>query len=72
MLNQLSHPGALIYFFFNFLMFIFERERERASEQVEAGEGQREREPENPKQSSGSELSAQSLTRDLNSWTMRS
>ena len=38
-------------------MFIFERERNRA----QAGEGQRKRETQNPKQASGSELSAQSL-----------
>ena len=36
------------------------------------GEGQRERETENPKQASGSELSAQSLMRGSNPRTMRS
>ena len=50
------------YFIFNFLMlFIFERER------GQAGEEQRERETQNPKQASGSELSAQSPTWGLNS-----
>ena len=48
-----------------FSMFIFERERESA----QAGEGQRERETQNLKQSPGSELSAQSPTRGLNSRT---
>ena len=50
------------------MFFTFERERERA--QVE--EGQRERETQNPKQAPGSELSAQSPTRVLNSQTVRS
>ena len=35
------------------------------------GVGRRERETQNPKQSLGSELSAQSLPQGLNSWTMR-
>ena len=39
---------------------------------VWAGEGQRERETQNLKQALGSELSAQSLTRGLNSPTVRS
>ena len=47
-------------------LFIFERES------TQAGEGQRERETQNPKQAPGSELSAQSLTRGLNSCTARS
>ena len=46
-------------------LFIFERERE--SKRERAGEGQREREIWNPKQGPGSELSAQSPTRSLNS-----
>ena len=49
-------------------MFIsFETEPHR----VRAEEGQRERETQNPKQALGSELSAQSLTRGLNSRTVR-
>ena len=47
-------------------MFIFERDR------VQAGQGQRERETQNLKQAPGSELSAQSPTRGLNSRTARS
>ena len=53
--------------FFKFFVFLFERERER-----EGGEGQRERETQNPKQAPGSDLSAQSPTRGLNSEAMRS
>ena len=49
-------------------LFIFETERDRA----QMGEGQRERETQNLKQAPGSELSAQSPTRGLNSWTARS
>ena len=56
------------FFLFLFLMFIFERERDR----VQAREGQRERETQNPKQDTGSQLSAQSPTRGSNSWTARS
>ena len=47
-------------FFLRFI-YLWERERERA------GEGQREKETENPKQTSGSELSAQSLMPGWNS-----
>ena len=52
-------------------MFIYfgERERERKSMN---GEGQRERETQNPKQTLGSELSAQSPTKGLNPGTMKS
>ena len=53
-----------------FYMFIYFWERER--EQAWAGEGQREKETQNPKQAPGSELSAQSPMRGLNSWTIRS
>ena len=51
-------------------MFIYfwQRERDRAW----AGKGQRERETQNPKQATGSELSAQSPTRGSNSQTTRS
>ena len=49
-------------------MFIFERERDRA----QAGEEQRERETQNLKQAPGSELSAQSRTRDSNPRTVKS
>ena len=44
------------------------RERDR----MRAGEEQRERETQNSKQAPGSKLSAQSLTRGSNSWTVRS
>ena len=56
-------------FFFKFFkcLFIFERERQSVS-----GGGQRERETQNPKQTPGSELSAQSLTWGSNSQTARS
>ena len=50
-----------------FLMFTYEKERE-----YKWGEGQRERETQNRKQAPGSELSAQSPTRGLNSQTVRS
>ena len=51
-------------------MFIFEREREA---ELEQGRGrERERETQNLKQSPGSELSAQSPMRGLNSQTGRS
>ena len=49
-------------------LFIFETERDRA----QVGEGQRERETQNPKKAPGSELSAQSLMRGSNPWTVRS
>ena len=60
--------GDVSFFFFFFLTFIFETERDRAL----TGEGQRERETQNLKQTPGSELSAQSPTRGLNSRTARS
>ena len=50
-------------------LFSFERHRET---EHKWGEGQREKDTENPKQAPGSELTAQSLTRDSNSQTMRS
>ena len=53
-------------------MFIFERERERERERTRAGEGQRVRETQNPKQTTGSELSAQSAMWGSNSRTTRS
>ena len=46
-----------------FKVYSFLRERDKAP----AGEGQRERESQNLKQAAGSELSAQSPMRDLNS-----
>ena len=61
----------------NFLMFIFEREgeterqRDRQTDH-EWGKGKRERETQNPKQSPGSMLSAQSLMQGSNSQTMKS
>ena len=67
-----KHPlkrGCLcVTFFFKICLFLRERERDRAR----AGEGQRERETQNLKQASGSEPSAQSLTRGSNSRTTRS
>ena len=45
------------------LLFYF---RERDRDRAQAGEEQRERETQNPKQAPGSELSAQSPTRDSN------
>ena len=68
-LNWLSHPGApmqqdILNFFFQRL-FIFGTERDRTW----AWEGQREEEPQNLKQASGSELSAQSPMRGSNSQT---
>ena len=57
-----------MFFFFNFLsVYLFWGDRE-----AEWGEGQRERETPNPKQPPGSELSAQSPARGLNSQTVRS
>ena len=46
-----------------------ERERERKRDSVNRGQAERERETQNLKQASGSELSAQSLTRGSNSQT---
>ena len=46
----------------NVYLFVKKREKDRA----QAGEKQRERETQNVKQTPGSELSAQSLTRGLN------
>ena len=57
-----------ILFFFFQRLFIFGTERDRAWTE----EGQRERETQNRKQPPGSEPSAQSLTRGLNSRTGRS
>ena len=51
-------------------MFIFERQRERTRRQ--AGDGQREVKTQNLKQAPGSELSAESPARGLNSQTARS
>ena len=56
-----------LFFFFNIYLFLRQRETEH-----ERGEGQRERETQNLKQTPGSELSAQSLMRGLNSRTVRS
>ena len=53
--------------FFNVYLFLRDTETE-----CERGEGQRERETQNLKQAPGSELSAQSPTRGLNSQTVRS
>ena len=67
-----SWGGWMMCFFFFFLfkcLFIFKRVKERQSI---SGRGQREREPQNQKQAPGSELSAQSPTRDSNPQTARS
>ena len=57
-----SEPGAC----FNVYLFLGQRETEHERGRV------RERETQNVKQAPGSELSAQSPTRGLNSWTARS
>ena len=63
MMNLLHlDPPQANYYYYYLDVFIFERERER-----ELGERQRERETQNLKQAPGSELSAQSLRRGLNS-----
>ena len=61
-----SQGSADVSFFFSFffLTFIFES--------VSGGGAERERETQNLKQTPGSELSAQSLTRGSNSQTVRS
>ena len=59
----------IFYYFFK-CVFIFERETER--DRVRVWEGQRERETQNPKQAPGSEPSAQSPARGLNSQTASS
>ena len=65
--------GVIRIFFFNFFnVYLFLTERERERERM-GGEGaERQRETQNPKQAPGSKLSAQSLTRGLNSQSMRS
>ena len=73
-----SKYTAIILFYFilfyfikkMFLTFIYFWDRERQS--MNGGGSERERETQNPKQAPGSELSAQSLTRGLNSRTARS
>ena len=72
-------PGPMLFLFvlfkfFFFLHLIFERERERERERETEhkwGRG-RDNETQNLKQAPGSELSAQSPTRALNSQTVRS
>ena len=56
------------YILFKKIFNVYLRDRDRAP----VGEGQREREAQNPKQSPGSELSAQSRTWDSNPQTVRS
>ena len=63
-------PEDLLFLFKIFLTFIYFWETERDTAQ--AGEEQREGETKNPKQTPGSELPAQSLTRGSNSRTVRS
>ena len=69
--TERARIGKMLLFYISeeslFLMFlfIFETERDRAW----AGEGQRGRETQNLKEAPGSEMSAQSLMRDLNSQT---
>ena len=53
-----------------FFMFTYFRERDRQN--MSGGGAERERETQNPKQAPGSELSAQSPMRGLNSQTLRS
>ena len=57
------------HLFLSLKVYLFLRERERQSTR---GEGQKEKDTQNPKQAPGSELSAQSPTRGLNSQTVRS
>ena len=72
--NWLSHPGAPKFFFIFFIKkkFVFNLHFWERQRQDVSGLGQREREAQNLKQAPGSELSAQSLTRGLNSQTVRS
>ena len=62
------------YLQFNFFkyFYIYFWERDTHTHRVWAGEGQKERVTQNPKRAPGSELSAHSLMRGSNSWTMRS
>ena len=57
-----------------FLMFLFtfERERERDRDRASGGGAERARETQNPKQTPGSQLSAQSRMQGLNSRAVRS
>ena len=69
--TRIALPNLVLFFFlifFSTFYFIFETERDRAR----TGEGQRERETQNRKQAPGSEPSAQSPSRGLNSRTVRS
>ena len=66
-----THPhGKLgkkaLYPILKFKKVLFLRERERERDKARLGEGQREEETQNPKQTAGSELSAQSPTRGSN------
>ena len=70
MSNSNPIPGSLNIFkkiFFNVYLFISDRDRQSMS----GGGAEREGDIES-KQALGSELSAQSLTRRSNSWTVRS
>ena len=76
--SMLIYKGIDIFFFFNFFnLYLFLREREtetetqREKQSMSRGGAEREGD-QNPKQAPGSELSAQSPTRGLNSQAMRS
>ena len=59
--------GVYLFIFHFFNVYLFLRERQSVM-----GEGQRERETQNPKQTPGSELSAQSPARGSNPQSVRS
>ena len=66
--NGLQGGNIVAIFFLMFYLFLRERQRDRTC----AGKGQGERETQNPKQAPGSELSAMSPMRGLNSGSVRS
>ena len=77
LLHQCTRTHALslkinIFLIKENLMFIFERERQSVSGGGVGRRAGRERETQNPKQTPGSELPAQSLMRGSNPWTARS
>ena len=72
-LNWLSHPGTpLCAFKIKSMYVIFSNDYLFLRERARGGKGQKERETQNPKQAPRSELSAESQTRGLNSWAVRS
>ena len=66
----LSH--FISFYFLIFIYFEGEREREREKQSMSRGGAERERETQNLKRAPGSELSAQSPMRGLNSPAVRS